>query len=226
MRRDCNSLAWNAQLPQLYSDLVLDNFVKSVKVCASQQNMVTMSTQKPKQPKIAPKTSNKKKVQASVVSLSPKKQPVRAAFSMNSLNFPATRMMDMQTENFEKATQSMMKAYEEINHISREMSQATMQSATALSEGLKEMAQSANGLMQEQYARSVTVGKSMMSAQSVQDAMKMQADFMRDMMDSWMSSGSKMSEMMARISKDVMDPVAQQANSAMSKVMSRMKSVA
>lgn len=132
----------------------------------------------------------------------------------------------MQTENFEKATQSMMKAYEDINHISRELSQATMQSATALSEGLKEMAQSANGLMQEQYARSVTVGKSMMSAQSVQDAMKMQADFMRDMMDSWMSSGSKMSEMMARISKDVMDPVAQQANSAMSKVMSRMKSVA
>lgn len=132
----------------------------------------------------------------------------------------------MQTESFEKATQTMMKAYEEINHMSREIGQATMQSATALSEGMKEMAQSANGLVQEQFARSVSMGKSVMSAQSVQDAMKMQADFVRDMMDTWMSNSSKMSEMMSRISKDVMEPVTQQANAAVSKMMSRMKSAA
>ena len=134
--------------------------------------------------------------------------------------------MVMQIENMEKATQSMSKAYEEINSMAHAFGEATMQSASAMTKGMEEMARSASGMMQETMASSMNAGKSLMAAKNPQEAFAMQQEMMKDFFDRMMASAGKMTEISTRISKEVAEPVAQQVNTAMSKIMSKAKMAA
>jgi phasin family protein len=134
-------------------------------------------------------------------------------FAQRRLTMPAT------IEQMDKATQGMMQAYEEINSMAKAFGEATMQSASAMTKGIDELARSASGIMQESVARTMNASKTMMAAKNPREIMDMQAEFMKDCFDCWMAGTGKISEISARVTQEVIDPVAQHANAAISKAM-------
>lgn len=134
--------------------------------------------------------------------------------------------MNMSMESVEKATQNLMQACEEINGMARAFGEATMQSATAMTKGWEEISRSANGILQESMARTMTASKSMMGMRDMRQVMQMQQDMMKDCMDCWMAGTGKMTEISARVSKEVVEPVAQQVSGSLTKIMSKVKAAA
>lgn len=124
-------------------------------------------------------------------------------------------------EHMEKMTNGLMKACEEAGSMAREQIDAAMLSAAAMTKGIEEIARNANGLIQESMARSVSAGKTLMGAKTMQEMMDMQNEFMKDCFDCWMAGTSKISEISARMTQDVMKPIADHTNSAINKAMQK-----
>ena len=123
----------------------------------------------------------------------------------------------------EKATQSLVQACEEISNMAREQVDAAMRAATVCWQGASEINQNMNGLVQESVSRAVNAGKTIMGARTMREAMELQNDFMKDFFDCWVAGTGKISEIGARVTKQAVDPLAEQANSAMSKIAQRTK---
>lgn len=125
--------------------------------------------------------------------------------------------MNGSMDSMNKAAQNFAQACEEASALAREQMDATVRSATTAWEGCNEINQNLNGLVQESMARALSAGKTMMGARTLREVMDLQADFMRECFDSWVAGTGKISEISARVTKDAMEPIANQANNAISK---------
>lgn len=127
------------------------------------------------------------------------------------------------TDQMEKAAQSLVQIYEEVNAITRAAVDANLKSVSAAAKGWDESSKSAGYLLQENISRALSAGKTIAEAKSVRDVMTMQQDFMKDCVDLWMASASKLSEITARTAKDVVEPVAQTANDTFSRMLQKVR---
>jgi len=184
--------------------------------CASQQKMVTMTAASMKKKdghkKDAPANGARPRQAAT-------KSSMHAVNSKPQSNAPRRTTMTPSMEHIEKGTQGMMQAYEELNAFSKAFGEATMQSAAAMTKGWDELARAGSGIVQESMARMMNAGKTIGAAKNPREAMDMQAEFMKDCFDCWVAGTGKLSEISARVTQEVIDPVAQHANAAMSKMM-------
>jgi phasin family protein len=142
-----------------------------------------------------------------------------AAASKSPSFEPRRLTMTPTIEQMDKATQGLMQAFEEMNVSAKAFGEAAMQSASAMSKGWEEISRSASGIMQESMARTMSAGKTLMAAKNPKEMMDMQAEFVKDCFDYWMAGTGKISEISARVTQEVIDPVAQHANATMSKIM-------
>jgi phasin family protein len=145
----------------------------------------------------------------------PQVETRRISMNMNFTNDSIKQMED--------TTQGLMKAYEEIGAVARDHMDAAIRSANAAWGGYTEISQNMNGLFQESLARAVSAGKTMMSAATVREIMDMHADYVKDCFDCWVAGTGKLSEISARVSKEAFDPLAQQTNDAIAKMMQKAK---
>lgn len=130
------------------------------------------------------------------------------------------------SEQLEKATQSLMQAYEEVNAFARASVDANLKSVTAAAKGWDESSRSAGSLVQENISRLLNAGKTVTEAKSVRDVVTLQQELMKDCVDLWMAGAAKLSEISARTAKDVVEPVAQHANDAISRIMQKTRAAA
>ncbi|MDX2027435.1 MAG: phasin family protein [Alphaproteobacteria bacterium] len=138
------------------------------------------------------------------------------------MNTTANETMDQVNQ----ATQNFAQACQEASSIAREHVDATVKSAALAWEGCTEINQNLNGLVQESLSRALSAGKTMMGARTLREVMDLQADFMRECFDSWVAGTGKISEISARVTKDAMEPIANQANNAISKFAQKARSAA
>jgi hypothetical protein len=126
-------------------------------------------------------------------------------------------------EHIEKATQGIMNAWEEFNHVAREHMDATLKAATAMTKGMEDIMRNTNGLFQESMMRTVNAGKTLMGAKNVQEVASLHTEFMKDFFDCWATGTGKISEISARMTQDTMTPMAEHANNTMSKIAQKAK---
>lgn len=134
---------------------------------------------------------------------------------------PLTSRSSPMTEQMEKATQSLIQICEDVNAFARATVDANLRSVTAAAKGWDESSKSAGHLVQENLSRMLSVGKTVAEAKSLRDIVTMQQDFMKDCVDLWMANANKLSEISARTAKDVVEPVTQNANDAISRIMQK-----
>lgn len=134
--------------------------------------------------------------------------------------------MSPQTEQIQKATQSVMSAYEEIGSLARDHLDATIKSASAASKGWDELARSTNGIFQESLARVVSSSKTILGARSLREVADLQNEIVKDMFDSWVASANKISEISARVTQDVVAPITEHTNTAFHKIAQKVKAAA
>lgn len=125
------------------------------------------------------------------------------------------------SEQIEKATQGLLKICDEINSFARASVDANLQSVTAAAKGWNESSQSAGYLLQENISRLINAGKTVVEAKSVRDVVALQQGFVKDSVDHWVSSATKLSEISVKTVKDVVEPVAHHASEAISRIISK-----
>jgi phasin family protein len=130
------------------------------------------------------------------------------------------------TEQMEKATQSLIQMCDEVNAFARASIDANLKSVTAAAKGWDEGSRSASNLLQENISRLFNAGKTVAEAKSVQDFVALQQELMKDCVDLWMASATRLSEISARTAKDVVEPVAQHVNDAFSRIMQKARAAA
>jgi hypothetical protein len=141
--------------------------------------------------------------------------------TMKAVVTPITTRRFTMSEHMEQATQGMMKMYEEINAFARASVDANVKSMEAATKGWDESARSANHMMQENIARMMSISKTVAEAKSMREIVDMHQEFVKDCLDLWMAGAGKISEISARTAKDVIEPVAQHANNAISRIMQK-----
>jgi phasin family protein len=121
-------------------------------------------------------------------------------------------------EQRQKVTQGLMQACDEMNATCCQSMDAVVESASALTKGCEEISRNFGNWMQEQMARTLKTGKTMMSVKSMQEIADVQAEFMKDCFDQWMISTGQMSKISARVTQEALAPVAKHARGVMGKV--------
>ena len=130
------------------------------------------------------------------------------------------------SEHMEKASQSLMQICEEINAFTRASIDANLKAINAAAKGWNEGSKNANALLQENLSRLLSAGKTVADAKSVHDVVSLQQEFLKECVDMWVSGASRLSELSARTAKDVVEPVAQHANDAFSRIVQKTRSAA
>jgi phasin family protein len=141
------------------------------------------------------------------------------------------KIMNTQTvhesiNHVEKVAQNVMQACEEAQATAREHVDAAMRSASVALEGCGEINKKLTGLIQESVARAVNAGKTLATAKSLQEAADIHADYVRESFDSWIAGTGRISEISARVTKEALDPLAEQTNSTITKIAQRTKAAA
>ncbi len=134
--------------------------------------------------------------------------------------------MNQANEQIDKATQSVVKACEEISGLAREQVDAAIKSTSALTRGMEEIARNTSGLLQESFARSVSAGKTMLGARNPREILDLQSEFMKDCFDCWVAGTGKISEISARTAQDAMAPIAEHTNNAINKISQKTRAAA
>ena len=123
------------------------------------------------------------------------------------------------TNPAEQFTKTAQQNIHDINSFARESWDIAVKSAAAASKGWEETARSANGLMQENFARAVTASKTILGAKSLREMMDLHAEFVKDSFDHFIASTSKITELSSRVTKDAIEPVTEHASATISKIM-------
>jgi phasin family protein len=129
-------------------------------------------------------------------------------------------------ENMEKHGQKMMSGYEDASHMAREHMDAAIKAATVVGKGMEEIVRSTSNLIQESMTRGLEVGKTMMSAKSMPEAMNCHSEFMKECFDQFVATTGKMSEVAARTAQEAMSPIADQTNNSIAKFTQKIKQAA
>ena len=135
-------------------------------------------------------------------------------------------IMSLPHEQMNNVASTVMKSCEDIGTMARDHMDATMKSASALSEGWSEIARNAQAHLQDSFSRSVSASKTMMSARTLPEITDMQQELMKDMFDSWVTLMGKMSQISARLSQSAMSPLTEHATNTMGMITQKMRAAA
>lgn len=136
---------------------------------------------------------------------------------LNPVDWRSTTM----SEQVEKATKAMATAYEEMNKYARETVDLSIKTANALTKGWEETARNAQALMQDGLSRALAAGKTIAAAKNIRDVVDTHSEFVKDYVDSVISNTGKITEISARVTKEVVEPIAQHATDAVSRIMNK-----
>ncbi len=126
-------------------------------------------------------------------------------------------------EHMEKAKEQLAKTVEDMNAFARDSWNVALKSSSALTKGWDETTRSATSLSQEGFNRAVNASKTILSAKSLSEMVELQNEHVKETLDHILASTNKLSEISARVFKDVFEPVSQHANSTVSKIMEKVR---
>ncbi|MDP9127828.1 MAG: phasin family protein [Pseudomonadota bacterium] len=123
----------------------------------------------------------------------------------------------------EKAAQGFMQACEHVSLITRDHLDAAVKSANVTLDGCHEINHNVHNFVQDSMAHVVNAGKTILSAKSPREAFDLHAEFVKQAFDNWIAGTGKLSEISARVTKEAVSPLAEQANHTISKIVQTAK---
>lgn len=126
--------------------------------------------------------------------------------------------MQASIEQLDKITDSLKKAYSDMNNMMRDAMSAAVQSTAVLTKGYEEMYDSISTLMQKSLDNGAQASRALMNARSVNDVMDVQTGLMKNGFDSIMAETNRMTQMSSRIAQEAAEPVAQHVNATITKL--------
>jgi len=126
--------------------------------------------------------------------------------------------MQMNNDQMEKMTSTMLQSCTEMNSMMRDTMNASLQSMSIMTKGCSDMCDSISSLMQKTMEQSMKISQTMMSASSVNDLMDTHNNVIKASFDSMMGEMNSLSQLSTRIAQQAAEPVTKQLNETMSKI--------
>jgi phasin family protein len=110
---------------------------------------------------------------------------------------------------------TILKSCEEMSNVTNSTLNAAMKSTAVLAKGYEELFSNIANIMKTSFENNISACKAVMSATSVTDAMNAQACALKSNADYLISQSNKLSEISTRMTQEVVSPLTEQVNTAM-----------
>ncbi len=125
--------------------------------------------------------------------------------------------MQMSTEHVDKITDSLQKAYSDINIMMRDSMNAALQSTTIFTKGCEDLCDSMNALIQKSLDNGAAASRALVNVKNMHDLVDVQSSLVRGSFDSIMNEANRMMQMSSRIAQECVEPVTQNMNATIIK---------
>ena len=121
-------------------------------------------------------------------------------------------------EQFDKASKTLFKNYEEFSQLSKENIDAFVKSGTIFAKGFEEAGKSWIDFTRRSFENSVETAKAVMGCKDLREVVDVQSDFARESFDRLMNEGSKLSEIGVKVANEALEPIQARVNVAVEKI--------
>ena len=124
----------------------------------------------------------------------------------------------MTREQFDKASKTLFKNYEEFSLLSKENIDAFVKSGTIFAKGFEEAGKLWIDFTRQSFETSVETAKAVMGCKDLREVVDVQSDFARESFDRLMNEGSKLSEIGVKVANEALEPIQSRVNLAVEKI--------
>ncbi len=122
-------------------------------------------------------------------------------------------------EQFDRASKTMFKNYEEFSQISKENIDAFVKSGTVVAKGFEEAGKAWIDFTRRSFETGVETAKAVMSCRDLREVVDVQSEFARSSMDSLVNEGSKLSEIGMKVANEALEPIQSRINVTVEKIL-------
>lgn len=125
----------------------------------------------------------------------------------------------MTREQFERASKTLFKNYEEFSQLSKENIDAFVKSGTIVAKGFEEAGKAWIDFTRRSLETSVETAKAVMSCKDLREVVDVQSDYARTSFDSLVNEGSKLSELGVKVANEALEPIQSRINVTVEKIL-------
>jgi phasin family protein len=122
-------------------------------------------------------------------------------------------------EQFEKASVSAFKAYEEFSKFQKDNYDAYVAASTIFAKGAENVGKAWMTLSQETMETAAQTAKALLGAKTLREAVDLQSDFAKSNFDKFVAEGTKLSEMTVKVANEAFAPLNARVNVAVEKML-------
>ena len=167
------------------------------------------------------KPSTKEKIMATAFETNPEKIVETIKSSVSQLNTSGKAAMEQITAKSKEAVENSMKSVDEMTDMARGNVEALLASARAASAGIEAIATHVSAASKKSFEEASAVAQSMTGVKNPNELFQLQSDFAKTQFDQAVSEFSKMTEMLVKMSGEVMEPVQNRVAIATDKIKTK-----
>ena len=122
-------------------------------------------------------------------------------------------------EQFDRASKTLFRNYEEFSELSKENIDAFVKSGTIVAKGFEEAGKAWIDFTRRSFETSVETAKAVMGAKDLREVVDVQSDFARTSFDSLVNEGSKLSELGVKVANEALEPIQSRINVTVEKIL-------
>ena len=122
-------------------------------------------------------------------------------------------------EQFDRASKTLFRNYEEFSELSKENIDAFVKSGTIVAKGFEEASKAWMEFTRRSFETSVETAKAVMGAKDLREVVDAQSDYARTSFDSLVNEGSKLSELGVKVANEALEPIQSRINVAVEKIL-------
>lgn len=115
-------------------------------------------------------------------------------------------------EQFDKATSKLLKSYEDLQAAGKANVEALVESSSIAAKGAEDLSREIVAYSQSALDKSITTGKAMLTAKSIQEVVELQKDFFKSSFDSMVAEATRIQELSVKVTNEALAPLSTRVN--------------
>lgn len=115
-------------------------------------------------------------------------------------------------EQFEKTTAQLLKGYEDLQATSKANVDALLESSAIAAKGAEDLGREVVAYSQSVLDQSITTGKALLTAKSLQEVVELQNSFLKSSFDAFIAETTRIQELSVKVTNDALAPLSGRVN--------------
>ncbi|MCG5239990.1 phasin family protein [Azospirillum doebereinerae] len=110
-------------------------------------------------------------------------------------------------EQFEKATTQLLKSYEDLQAAGKANVEALVESSSIAAKGAEDLSREVVAYSQSALDKTITTGKALLTAKSLQEVVELQNSFLKSSFDSLIAETTRIHELSVKVTNEALAPL-------------------